>query len=352
MSLINRMLRDLSTRTPESADVMQGVQVRGPAPVKRSGGSRALLLIVLVAGFSATFWFFMPRGAKKPAAPAAGEAVVASPVPAAAPAAAVPAPQTIDVGGYRMDATLSTPIGAPARRPKRTKALSEATPGESSSLPAKGTALRAENSLEEPPARPKPASARDVKEAQARYAEARRALAAGDDRTAEVALMEALALDPKLHPAREDLGTLRVRQGRLAEAERLVSRGLQEEPDWIGYRRLLARLELARNQNAEALARLEPSRPLVNADPEYHGLLAAAYQRLERHNEAMLEYQALIELQPNEGRWWAGLGISREARGDRSGALEAYGRARALGNLDPRIADHIKKRIAALQPAG
>jgi tetratricopeptide (TPR) repeat protein len=87
----------------------------------------------------------------------------------------------------------------------------------------------------------------------------------------------------------------------------------------------------------------------VTSDPEYHELLAAAYQQLGRHEEASMTYRLLLQQRPDRAAWWVGYGISREALDQPGQALEAYSRARRLGGLDPRLMDHANRRIAELQ---
>jgi len=90
----------------------------------------------------------------------------------------------------------------------------------------------------------------------------------------------------------------------------------------------------------------------VAGDPEYHGLLASAYQRVGRHEDAARVYQGLAQLQPGIAQWWAGYGLSRDALGDVPGALAAYAQARSLGGLDARVLEHINRRSAALSAGG
>ncbi len=341
MSLINRMLRDLSTRQPEAGDMMSGIQLRAP---ERRGNGRALVWILLagIAGFTAVFLLTQP---KKTAVPGARDTVTAS------TGAAAPAATPVPLARLQIDSSMSPPVGGPAPIKASRHRDKPAKPAPETAAPAApaAAAAPAEAASSHEPSRPVGASV--TRDAQARYAAARRALAAGNEKDAEQALVDALALDPKLNPAREDLGSLLIGQGRFDEAETLVQRGLEEDPDWIGYRRLIARLALARGQPGEALAQLDHAQPSVAGDAEFHALLAAAYQRLNRHEDAARSYQALVEAQPEEGHWWAGLGISRDALGDVPGALAAYAKARSLGNLDTRLLDHINKRTAALQSA-
>lgn len=337
MSLINRMLRDLSARERKSGDVLAGIPVPQAPPERRGPNwGRLGLLLVLVAAFTAVIWLLLPKPKK------AGEVAA---IGASAPPAAAGSPPAERL---RLDTTLETvPSGPPAkaRRPAPRPAVTE----------QEALTLAPAQKLSAPPAPPAPKAAetpkprtRDAKAAAQRYEAARAALARGEDTTAADGFAEALELDPMHRGAREELGKLRLRQGRVAEAETLLRAGLEMEPRWIGYRRLAARIELSRNNAAGAAALLEREAPPVESDPEYAGLLASAWQRLGRHAESARAYQQLAQVQPGEPHWWAGYGLSRDALGDAPGALAAYSQARALGGLDPLVLDHINRRSAAL----
>lgn len=370
MSLINRMLRDLSTRQPESGNVMKGIQIGGYEP---QSPRRLVPLLALVAGLGVAIWYFIPK-APPPAATPPQIAAIPAVAPAPAPpaklqidqtlspaAAAAPAPEAAsEAPAAKPEApapaeprvAARTPARAaakPAPKPAPAKAAAESeatapTPAAPAPEPAKPRVAEAS-------AAPRATSARDQREAEAHFAEANAALKRGEPASAERELRAALDLDPTLHAARDELLATLIDQGRLDEAQGVLNEGLAQEPQRVAFRRLGARIDLARGQPDLARQRLETSPPAVTADPEYHGLLAAAYQRLERHQDAAREYQALVQAQPAEGHWWAGLGISRDVLGDTTGALGAYSQARQLGHLDPRLLDYVTRRIAALQPA-
>lgn len=336
MSLINRMLRDLSSRERRAGDVLAGIQVPRPGARRGFGRGRVLLLLVLVSAFTAVLWLLLPRPAPRAPPP---QVAAEAPPPAATMVPDPPAGERIDGEGLRLDTTLASVPAAPAPRRRV-----QGTP------PVASVSVEAAPAAAAPAATPAPA--RDARAAAAAYAEARKALERGDEASAAEGFAAALALDPSHRAAREELGTLRVRQGRLQEADSLARGGLEQEPGWIGFRRLAARLELARNNATAALALLEREPPPVAADPEYHGLLASAYQRLGQHDEASRTYQGLSQLQPGVAQWWAGYALSRDALGDAAGALAAYAQARQLGGLDPRVLEHINRRSAALAAGG
>lgn len=357
MSLINRMLRDLSARQPAPGNVMSGIQLPS-APTKPGGAGRLVLLAVLIAVFTGgLWWMFGPRPATIPQP--RGIAAQQDAVPGAAPSA--------EPARLRMDTKFSGSAQAQPEAP-----VSIPSPVLPVTL-APAVALASEASVEPvaPAPRPKPGPAPPKPKpepepevatrtstitpsasgpsAAVLYAEARQALESGDETSAEGLLAQALAADPELRAAREDLGTLHVRKGRLDEAERVARAGLDLAPGWVGYRRLAARIELARRRPAAALEILQQGVPAVETDTEYHALLASAYQRLNRHEDAARVYQNLARVQPELPSWWAGYGMSRDALNDVPGALAGYARARQLGGLDPRVLEHINRRTAVLQ---
>lgn len=338
MSLINRMLRDLSSRQPGPGNVMNGIQL--PQEGARRGGllGRLAMLAVLVAAFTGLLWLvFGPKPVKipQPRGLPAGATVATD----AAPPAADAAPR------LQMDTQLAQSPATPEPTPPPAATPAPAAAAPPAAIPAR----KPRAAIKTTPAAAPPAPAQSGEEL---YARARRALERGDDDAAETALVEALAARPDLHYAREDLGNLRVRQGRLDAAEAALRDGLEREPSFVGYRRLAARVELARDRPAAAVEVLLRDPPPIERDVDYHALLASAYQRLGRHEEASRGYRELARVQPDEANWWAGYGLSRDALDDTAAALAAYARARQLGGLDPRVLEHINRRTAALQAAG
>jgi tetratricopeptide (TPR) repeat protein len=348
MSLINRMLRDLSSRQPGPGNVMDGIEVAQEAPARGGIAGRLALLAVLVAGFTALLYlmFGPPLGGVKMPTPRG--------LAAGAP---TPAPEATSASRLQMDTDLAQSSAVPAPDASAAVPAPSAPPATAVPAPAPTTAA-AEPAPPAPVRAPKRATSPTVtKKAAAApavsgeelYARARRALERGDDAKAEAGLIEALEAKPDLHYAREDLGNLRVRQGRFADAEGALREGLERDASFVGYRRLAARLELARDRPAAAVEVLLRDPPPLERDIDYHALMASAYQRMGRHEEASRGYRELARAQPDEANWWAGYGLSRDALDDAAAALSAYARARQLGGLDPRVLEHINLRTAALQ---
>ena len=71
-------------------------------------------------------------------------------------------------------------------------------------------------------------------------------------------------------------------------------------------------------------------------------------QRLTLHKRAVAEYQAALQLAPQAGVWWMGLGISLEADGRLPEAKDAFQRARATGALSPELAAFVDQKLKRL----
>lgn len=177
---------------------------------------------------------------------------------------------------------------------------------------------------------------------------ANRLLTRGETAAGEQALREAIALDPGLHAARELLAGLLIQQGRYANAGELLDAGMAHGALPPSSVLLRARVYAEQGQEGEAIRVLEASRPALAKATDYYALLAALYQRQSRHGDAALVYSQLIRINPRQGVWQMGLGISYEALGQRDSAVSAYQAAEASG-LQPALRDYVSQRLRALR---
>lgn len=142
--------------------------------------------------------------------------------------------------------------------------------------------------------------------------------------------------------------TLLVRQKRLHEAERYLNIGLKAQPDAVPLVILRARIDLMNDKPQRALSLLDTVHPAIMDAPDYYLLLAAVYQRLDKPLKAAEIYNLLIELQPENGAYWLGLGVSLEAAGKTGAAVEAYRKASAYGGFQPQVNQFLQQSIQKL----
>ena len=171
----------------------------------------------------------------------------------------------------------------------------------------------------------------------------------GKPETAEPLLRKVLVHDARHLKARKALVDALLKQARAQEAEAVLTEGIRLNPDYLLFTKLYARVLVDQGDTSAALAVLEGKAASATQDIEYQAFLAALYQRLERHNDAISAYRKALASQPQQGVWWMGLGISLEATQQPAEALEAYRRAQATGSLSPAVLDFVKGRISILK---
>lgn len=166
---------------------------------------------------------------------------------------------------------------------------------------------------------------------------------------AQERLRFAIAADPQHTEAHELLAGLLLRRGSLGEAEQLLNGGRAANPEHYRFAQLLARIYIQRGASKQALTLLEESQPYATTDAEFLGFLAALYQRDGQHDRAIEAYGRAVTINPQQGQWWLGLGISFEAESNWSAAQQAYRRAVAGGGLSNKLGRYARERLASVQ---
>jgi MSHA biogenesis protein MshN len=383
MSIINKMLRDLDKRHAPSAAIA-GPATLGMSQHAHPVTSRALasdffwramaMAMLFAVGWVAwVVWQLTPRpvvtelayqASPAKAAPATSAApdpappsqVPVAPLPAppaASPASPAPAPKVAEAlrkGGkpsfdmLRLATELTTPI------PKRSAAASRPT--------AKGSRASAKIASAQPVRAAEPAAAGKIDRranTSSKYRaeqEFRRAVSlVNQGRIAEGmdAFRSALQMDPAHETARQTLVALLLEAKRVDETAVVLQQGLLVNPENTGFAMLLARIMVERNDVSNALFVLQRHAAPPDRNPDFHAFAAALYQRLDRHKEAIDQYEAALRLAPASGVWWVGLGISLQAAERPNEALDAYTRAKSAGNLAPELLSFVDQRLRQLK---
>ncbi|WP_310450319.1 tetratricopeptide repeat protein [Sulfuritalea sp.] len=364
MSLVNKMLRDLDARRAGNGErAALPAAVTPLAARQEPRGVRTPILlatVLLLAALGA--WY---AGSEQSAAPAVTTAVPAAPVPAtlaaqtepAAPAApaSLPAnaPALAALSSLRMADQLAA---APATLPKTPPKTESKAPAIATSLPkpppqAAAAAVAAKPVVKEPT---EPMESRidkqvrlpsAVERAEADYRRGLLAQRQGNADGAAGSYRAALENYPEHAAARQTLAAQLIDAKRFDEAEELLRKGAELPPVRLASTLALARLKVERNQAGAALDLLLKNAASGERSAEYQGFAGALLNRAGRTAEAVEHYRAATHLAPNEGRWWAGLGIALDAAGKGPDAREAYQKARALPGLPADLAQHIEQRL-------
>lgn len=324
MSLINKMLKDLETRQsgmprPDPQSIYQGLRASGASSNHRRRNLAivvtAALVLIVVAGWLG-WQRFHQTTAPDTTAP------VSTTLAPTGPAVVMPQSKTSTPARHKSPAAV--------RQPSRPAvSVSAGTAPVPAAIEVTGHPLTAEEQAEN------------------KYREGVKSVRQLRLEDAEQQLRAALALDPKHVHARETLAALLVEHGRWLEAQAVLEEGLRLLPNQASFGFLLARLYVQQGKDAAGLQLLERLEPHAGGEPEYLAFMAALYQRTGRHADAIRYFKQVTAARPTEGRWWAGLGISLEAEGDRENARAAYERASTLA-LDPRLAEYVADRLKQL----
>jgi MSHA biogenesis protein MshN len=166
---------------------------------------------------------------------------------------------------------------------------------------------------------------------------------------AEAAFREALHVDPLLDKARQALLGIYVEAGRREDAERLLEDRLQVDRKNFGFAMALARLQLGRGSNGDALITLQRSLPYGENSADYQAMLANALSRVSRHKEAAERYDVASRLAPRNALWLMGLGVELRADTRNAEARAAFQRAREIGGLNAQLTAFLDQQLRELQ---
>lgn len=162
-------------------------------------------------------------------------------------------------------------------------------------------------------------------------------------------LKDLVNADPGFIDARTSLAALLIEQGKADQASTFINKGLKINPTSSSLIELKARLLSQEGKTSQALAVLQMTHPSIEDNQNYHALLAALYERSNKDAFAVKIYQQLLSINPKNGNWWFGLGISEDKLGNKSEAINAYSRALSVGQLNSDSFAYLQKRLETLQ---
>ncbi len=162
-------------------------------------------------------------------------------------------------------------------------------------------------------------------------------------------LTSILSQDPDYAAVRESLASLLITQGNTVQAEQILKTGLKQRPYFPPFVVLKARMLVDEGEINQALTLLQLAPPMLTTNPDYHAFIAALYQRQGKSQFAEKLYEQLLAVQPNNAKWWMGLGIALESMGKSTLAMEAYVKAGNSDQLTPELKIYAESRVQNLQ---
>ncbi|GAB2669073.1 tetratricopeptide repeat protein [Vibrio panuliri] len=175
---------------------------------------------------------------------------------------------------------------------------------------------------------------------------AKKALDANDLASAISHFNDALRYTPRDSEVRQTLAALFYGKGEVRKSVDLLQQGIALAQDDQSLRIAMAKLLIKEQQTSAALTPLVylPSHP----NSEYLSLRAALAQKSGQDDVALESYQLLVQLEPQNGRWWLGLGIQQERAFELDKAQKSYQQALNKVGLSSQSQQFIRDRLALL----
>ncbi|GAB4116802.1 MAG: hypothetical protein Fur0026_04380 [Sideroxydans sp.] len=186
--------------------------------------------------------------------------------------------------------------------------------------------------------------------ADAEYRKGLQARQAGQTPEALAAFEAALKTNEGHAQARLALAALLLDNGQAAAAERVLRAGLQLKPLRLDFAMALARMQLEQDALPRAVETLQSYLAQADDNADYQAFYAALLQRQQRHKDAVNHYQLALRMQPRNGIWLMGYGISLQAAGRLEDAQLAYRQALATQTLSPELGAFVQQKLKELKP--
>ena len=366
MSLINKVLLDLDNRTQGGAitanqSLFSNLNPVGvPSPGSLLRWAWTFIAILILFGGVAGGWYYMNRVRVAQIEPVAKRTVsspemvakvavpekhVSEPPAASTPSAVAAKPAPV-VSESKPDESTHVP-------PNRSVAPRQSTPPVASSAASKPDHAASASSADKAVAPAEDSSLKRTlrplsseEKAESLYRKGVSLIRSGQEREGENALQTALAINPAHIEARETLSVVLLQEHDFEQAKRILSEGINIAPGYAPFSSRLARLYVEQGDESRALHLLEHNLAQVTPDATYLGMLGTLYQRASKPAEARDAFRQAINLQPDEGRWWMGLGVSLETLRDWAAARDAYQRCLGTAQTGSRIRQYAEQRLS------
>lgn len=169
-------------------------------------------------------------------------------------------------------------------------------------------------------------------------------------------LQRALQLWQQVQQLQPEVATAYLAQARLwlqlgqpAQAEQVLQLGLQHGIVNAQMQFLLAQ-QAASKAEWHQVERLLSAQFELPQHTEYYGLKATALQQLGQQQAALYWYQQLLQVQPQQARWWLGAALAFDELQQWDAAKQHYRQALQWGdNLSSASRQFIQQRLAAIE---
>ncbi|WP_333909550.1 tetratricopeptide repeat protein [Vibrio algivorus] len=176
---------------------------------------------------------------------------------------------------------------------------------------------------------------------------ANKALESNDFEGASAEFQTALRYVPEDENTRRKLAALYYGNNQVRKSAELLEEGIRINKNSTALRMSLAGILLKEEQPEAALSSLGYLPDDVT--DKYLAMRAALAQKLKNNEWALQSYQMLSQRDPENGRWWLGLGIQQERSAQLKEAKESYTKALTMVGLSSQSQAFIRDRINVLK---
>jgi len=159
-------------------------------------------------------------------------------------------------------------------------------------------------------------------------------------------LLQGLINGPQDMAARAQLLGIYGQKGLAGLFSAMARESIQRYPRQSLFKTEYARALFKRGAYQSAIKLLQNS---GNADATQLALLAASYQRLDHHQQAIRYYKQSLDKNGKQAKAWIGLGISQEQMAQLKDALQSYQMATLIGDINPRLETFVRERARQLK---
>ncbi|PKF50813.1 tetratricopeptide repeat protein [Enterovibrio nigricans] len=184
------------------------------------------------------------------------------------------------------------------------------------------------------------------------YEKAQKRAQIGDSKQAIAYLKDAVNYHPNHITAINQLAGLLYGRHQVRDAENVLRAGIKANPNSSSLKMTLAKMYQQNNRDESALnVLLSPVSGQSVDDIRMVSMRAGLAQKLGNHSEAQHSYHWLTQVEPEQGRWWLGAGVSSERNGDFEHAKKSYGNAIDAGGLSNQSMQFARQRLVYLNSA-
>lgn len=136
-------------------------------------------------------------------------------------------------------------------------------------------------------------------------------------------------------------------RGELNKAVGILNDGLQRYPQIEQWRLTAAKIFFKENNPVGAFSYLEAE--LTNGSREFYSMKGSLASQLKRHDKAESAYTQLTQIEPNAGNWWLGLAVAQDSQGKQADAKNSYQNVLSRGGVSQSSLNFVRQRLTELE---